>query len=165
MSPRIFLWVHLLSLSISLVFTTYHIVCTSLPIPWFLLLCYAHTMMTVHVAHCQLLELTGSVFLGCALANMQHSAESGQSWCALSEPSLVSHANSLLSHIVKVLCIFAHIIEHREPEAKESKRLSLPTVPRRASAGDTSSPTKPKAQLLESLQRPPLVPKYACTAC
>jgi len=78
-------------------------------------------MLTVHVAHCQLLELTGSVFLGCALANMQHSAESGQSWCALSEPSLVSHANSLLSHIVKVLCIFANIIEHREPEAKESK--------------------------------------------
>lgn len=71
--------------------------------------------------HCELLELSGSVFLGCALANMQQSAQSGQSWSALSEPSLVSHAGRLLNHTVKLLSIFVHILEHREPEAKESK--------------------------------------------
>ena len=72
-------------------------------------------------AHCELLELSGSVFLGCTLANMQLSAQSGQSWSALSEPSLVSHAGRLLNHTVKLLSIFVHIIEHREPEPKESK--------------------------------------------
>ena len=86
----------------------------SLPVPKFLL-------FNNKTAHCEILELSGSVFLGCALANMQLSAQSGQSWSALSEPSLVSHAGKLLNHTVKLLSIFVHIIEHREPEPKESR--------------------------------------------
>lgn len=86
----------------------------SLPVPKFLL-------FNNETAHCEILELSGSVFLGCALANMQLSAQSGQSWSALSEPLLVSHAGKLLNHTVKLLSIFVHIIEHREPEPKESR--------------------------------------------
>lgn len=46
-------------------------------------------------------------------------SQAGHAWGALKEPLLQECATALLTHIVKVLCVCVHIIEERDPEAKE----------------------------------------------
>ena len=45
----------------------------------------------------------------------------GQAWGALSEPALALTAARLFAYTVKLLCLLVHVIEHREPEIKDSK--------------------------------------------
>ncbi len=52
---------------------------------------------------------------------MQLRAESGQSWLALSEPTLAPHASTLLTHTARLLAVFVHVIESREAEPRDSK--------------------------------------------
>ena len=76
-------------------------------------------MCFVPLAHGDMLEVTTSVFLSCALAHMPLSTPGGQSWSAISDPFLVSQATQLLGHTLKLLCVLVHVIEQREPEIRE----------------------------------------------
>lgn len=76
-------------------------------------------VMHLSVAHGDMLEVTTAVFLSCALAHMPQIKTGGQSWSAISEPSLVSQATQLLGHTVKLLSVLVHVIEQREPEIRE----------------------------------------------
>lgn len=60
-----------------------------------------------------------SLYLASTLSQLQHTSQAGQPWGALKEPLLREYATVLLTHIVKVLCVYVHIIEERDPEAKE----------------------------------------------
>ena len=53
------------------------------------------------------------------LSQLQQTSQAGQSWGALKEPVLRECASVLLTHVVKLLCVYVHIIEERDPEAKE----------------------------------------------
>lgn len=70
------------------------------------------------VAHSELLDVSGSVFLSCWMMNVQ-SHKTGSVWGALEDNSLIQFASDFLSHNVKLLSIFVHIIEEREPEIKD----------------------------------------------
>ena len=73
-------------------------------------------------AHCELLELTNSVFLACALSHMHQQSPQGSgggNWCAITDPTLCTHASTLFKHIVKLMCVFVHVIEQKEPEVKD----------------------------------------------
>lgn len=68
----------------------------------------------------ELLELSGSVFLSCAIVSMkQQSYSANPVWGALDSDTLVQFATFFLSHNVMLLSVFVHIIEQREPEIRD----------------------------------------------
>ncbi len=77
-------------------------------------MCIGTTQMTkfFYTAHGDLLEVTTSVFLSCALSHLPSSGKS-------SAGSPIAQAKQLLGHVVKLLSVFVHVIEEREPEIKE----------------------------------------------
>lgn len=74
-------------------------------------------------AHCEVLQTVNSLYLASTLSQLQQTSQAGQSWGALKEPLLRECATVLLTHIVKVLCVYVHIIEERDPEAREKVAL------------------------------------------
>ena len=81
-----------------------------------------HLIPQYVAAHGDLLEVTTSVFLSCALS---HLPTPGKLWSEENSP--VAQATHLLSHVVKLLSVFVHVIEEREPELKEKVQSSLST--------------------------------------
>lgn len=79
------------------------------------------------LAQSELLELSSSIFLSCSVRNMQHQTPNNPSWGALRGDTLLLFATNFLSHNVKLLSVFVHIIEQREPEIRE-KVLMLPLL-------------------------------------
>ena len=67
------------------------------------------------LAHCALLEISSSAFLSCGIFNMK---KVNKAW-ALENESLIQFADHFLVHNVKLLCLFVHIIEERDPELRE----------------------------------------------
>lgn len=77
------------------------------------------------LAHCEVLQTTCSLYLASSLAQLQQTPPTGQPWGALKEPVLRESASVLLMHVVKLLCVYVHIIEERDPEAKEKVRVHV----------------------------------------
>lgn len=50
---------------------------------------------------------------------MQRASTGSPNWGALEDATLVQFATNFLSHNVKLLSIFVHVIEEREPEIRE----------------------------------------------
>lgn len=69
------------------------------------------------LAHGDLLEVTTSVFLSCALSHLPVPGVPGEPWSNNITP--VGQATHLLSHVIKLLSVFVHVIEEREPELRE----------------------------------------------
>ena len=135
--------------------------------------------------HQQLLDVCSALFLSVSLSAVDRCVRSGQSpassagWAALDDTDLATHALLLLRHVGRLLAVFVHVLEGREPETRETKvsvtvSLSLcqsaPTAqkvstvsPRKTVGREASpirsSPAKPKVQIIENLQKPPLVPR------
>ena len=70
-------------------------------------------------AQSELLELSGNVFLACGMVNMLHTNTTRPTWGLLDDPHLVLFADYFLSHNVKLLSVFVHIVEEREPEIRD----------------------------------------------
>lgn len=51
----------------------------------------------------------------------QHTHTSSSSWSALGTTDLVAHANLLLRHVARLLAVFVHVIENREPEIRDTR--------------------------------------------
>ena len=77
----------------------------------------------ISAAHCEVLQTVNSLYLASTLSQLQQTSQAGQSWGALKEPLLRECATVLLTHIIKVLCVYVHIIEERDPEAREKVEL------------------------------------------
>ena len=71
------------------------------------------------VAHCEALQTTNSLYLASTLSQLQQNPQAEQSSGVLKEPVLQEYASGLLMHVVKLLCVYVHIIEDRDPEMKE----------------------------------------------
>ncbi|XP_019850343.1 PREDICTED: huntingtin-like isoform X2 [Amphimedon queenslandica] len=72
--------------------------------------------------HHQLLQLSTSLFLACALDSLHQSASEGKVWdSGLERAGVVRHSTTLLLHVMKVLNIFQHVIDNKDPEEKEKK--------------------------------------------
>lgn len=56
---------------------------------------------------------------------MQQSDATVSAWGALGDQTLTEFAGNFLSHVVKLLCMFVHIIEEREPEVREKVNLII----------------------------------------
>ena len=74
----------------------------------------------------QLLDVCSDVFLACSLSAMTRSAQSGltlpaSGWAALGGSDLAGHAILLLQHVARLLALFVHVIEGREPETRETR--------------------------------------------
>ncbi len=72
--------------------------------------------MCVFIAHCYLLDISSSLFLSCSLVKLK---KSNTAWGAIGEERLAAFANNILFHNIKLLSLFVHIIEGREPELRE----------------------------------------------
>ena len=66
-----------------------------------------------------MLELGSSIFLSCGLAIIHHLEVTDTVWKVINQKTVLDCANTFLSHSVKLLSIFVHIIEEREPEIRE----------------------------------------------
>ena len=79
--------------------------------------------MSWHVqTHSQLLQLSSALFLACALDSLHQAANEGRGWEGGTERvGVVRHSTTLLLHIMKLLNIFQHVIEGKDPEDKETK--------------------------------------------
>lgn len=51
----------------------------------------------------------------------QATPTSGSGWAALGDPDLVGYADLLLRHTARLLALFVHVIEGREPETRETR--------------------------------------------
>lgn len=72
--------------------------------------------------HCQLLQLSTSLFLACALDSLHQAACKGYGWDkGMERVGVVRHSTTLLLHLMKMLNIFQHVIENRDLEDKETK--------------------------------------------
>ena len=74
----------------------------------------------------QLLDVSSSLFLSCSLSAMDRLVQSGQPpssspWAALGDSELSAHAAVLLRHVGRLLAVFVHVLEGREPETRETK--------------------------------------------
>lgn len=76
-------------------------------------------------AHSELLELCSNVFLSCGLENTSRSRTSGLTWGVFEDVPLVQFADYFLSHNIKILSIYVHIVEEREPEIREKVVLKI----------------------------------------
>lgn len=83
------------------------------------LFCSRFYIIVICTAQSELLDLSSSIFLSCGVANMQHENTANPVWDALENDTLVQFAKNLLSHNVKLLSVFVHIIEQREPEIRD----------------------------------------------
>ena len=149
----------------------------------------SNTTYTFSTGHQQLMDVCSDVFLTCSLSAMTRSAQCGQAtptsgpgWAALGDPDLVGYADLLLRHTARLLALFVHVIEGREPETRETRVSTsvcsthcllmvylspcqrVPMVsPKKAVGREGSpvriSPAKPKVQIIENLQKPPLIPR------
>ena len=70
-------------------------------------------------AHSELLELSANIFLSCGMANMSYARNTNPVWGLFEDPDLVRFAECFLSHNIKLLSIFVHIVEEREPEVRD----------------------------------------------
>lgn len=84
--------------------------------------------MLFSAGHQQLLDVCSAVFLTCSLSAMTRSAQYGQAtptsgsgWAALGDPDLAGYAGLLLQHTARLLALFVHVIEGREPETRETR--------------------------------------------
>ena len=73
----------------------------------------------ITAAHCEALQTTNSLYLASTLSQLQQNPQAEQPSGVLKEPVLQEYASSLLMHVVKLLCVYVHIIEDRDPEMKE----------------------------------------------
>lgn len=78
-------------------------------------------------AHCEVLQTTSSLYLASTLSQLQQTSQTEQLWSASKDPVLRECASILLMHIVKLLCVYVHIIEERDPEAKEKVCYQFPS--------------------------------------
>lgn len=46
---------------------------------------------------------------------------SSSSWAALGDSHLAGHAAALLRHVARLLAVFVHVLEGREPDTRETK--------------------------------------------
>ena len=70
--------------------------------------------------HHQLLQLSTSLFLACALDSLHQSASEGRVWDSGQERvGVVRHSTTLLLHVMKILNVFHHVIENKDPQEKE----------------------------------------------
>ena len=70
--------------------------------------------------------MSGSIFLSCWMTNAQHDrTATGSVWGGLEDHSLIQFASDFLSHTVKILSIFVHIIEERDPEIKDKVYINV----------------------------------------
>ena len=77
------------------------------------------------VAQSELLELCGSIFLSCGVSNMQRESQTNSAWGALKDSTLINFAANFLSHNIRLLSVFVHVIEQREPENRDKVRNCL----------------------------------------
>lgn len=72
--------------------------------------------------HHQLIQLSTSLFLACALDSLNQAASEGRGWEGGAERvGVVRHSTTLLLHILKLFNIFQHVIENKDPEEKETR--------------------------------------------
>jgi hypothetical protein len=98
---------------------------------------------------------------------MGRAVRSGQTlssspWAALGDPDLAGNAAILLRHVARLLAVFVHVLEGREPETREARRgpvVSPKKPPGREGSPVRGTPTKSKVQIIENLQKPLLVPR------
>ena len=72
--------------------------------------------MTTCLSPLQLLNLSSDLFLACALSSLDQGVRGGGAWSALCSPVLASHASCLLVHCAKLLTVFVHIMEGKDPD-------------------------------------------------
>lgn len=89
--------------------------CKVVKVSFFMVVFY----LGLFVAQSELLELCSSVFLSCAVSNMQHESQTHSTWGALKDSTLVHFATNFLLHNVRLLSVFVHVIEQREPENRD----------------------------------------------
>lgn len=131
------------------------------------------------LAQSELLELSSSIFLSCGVLNMQRESSTNSTWGALKDSTLVQFATNFLSHNIKLLSVFVHIIERREPENRDKvsaayypvvlglnffttmQKIQIGVSPKKGGVDMLSpSKSKPSQIIQESLNiKPPLVPK------
>ena len=73
-------------------------------------------LLWIFLAHAYLLDVSSSLFLSCALNNLK---KSSKPWGAIDEENLGYFAINFLNHSVKLLSIYVHVIDGREPELRE----------------------------------------------
>ncbi|KAL5499651.1 hypothetical protein EMCRGX_G011104 [Ephydatia muelleri] len=73
--------------------------------------------------HIELLNLSSDLFLACALSSLDQGVRGGGAWSALCSPVLASHASCLLVHCAKLLTVFVHIMEGKDPDVHAPRRV------------------------------------------
>ena len=76
-------------------------------------------------AQSELLELCSSIFLSCGVSNMQDEGSANTAWGALNDNTLVQFATNFLSYNIKLLSVFVHIVEQREPESRDKVKIMV----------------------------------------
>ncbi len=72
--------------------------------------------------HSQLLQLSTSLFLACALDSLQKAVNEGLGWDkGMERVGVVRHSTTLLLHLMKLLFIFQHVIEGKDLDDREEK--------------------------------------------
>lgn len=56
------------------------------------------------------------------MANVQHASDASTVWGGLEDDTLIQFASTFLSHNVKLLSVYVHIIEGRDPEVRDKVR-------------------------------------------
>lgn len=56
---------------------------------------------------------------------MQRESSANSNWGALKDSTLVQFATNFLSHNIKLLSVFVHVIEQREPESRDKVSAAL----------------------------------------
>lgn len=76
--------------------------------------------------HTQLLQLSTSLFLACALDSLQQAITEGRVWDkGIERVGVVRHSTTLLLHLLKLLNIFQRVIENKDMEDKDTKVFQL----------------------------------------
>ena len=70
---------------------------------------------------CSALFLSSSLSASNQLAQTDQSVSSSSSWAAVGGGDLAKLATVLLQHVARLLAVFVHILEGREPETRETK--------------------------------------------
>ena len=78
-----------------------------------------YAICTSATVHCEVLQTASSLYLASTLSQLQQTSQTEQQWSSSKDPVLRECASVLMMHAVKLLCVYVHIIEERDPEAKE----------------------------------------------